>query len=80
MTRKDLTYEQLLKQNRILKRKIGNLQKETKVDVKKLRQESLKEGYQTAERQYEPFVKENRELKKEIRRLQEALQANAILY
>lgn len=80
VSRNDLSYEQLQKQNRILKRKIGNLQKEVKVDIQKLRQDSLKEGYATAEAQYEPFVRENRELKMEIRRLQEALEANAILY
>lgn len=78
--RNDLSYEQLQKQNRILKRKLGNLQKEVKVDVQKLRQDSLKEGYQTAEAQYQPFIEENRKLKRELKSLQEVLQSHAILY
>ena len=74
VARNDLSYEQLKKQNRILKRKIGNLQKDLKVDIQKLRQDSLKEGYQTAVNQYEPYIEENRELKRKLESLEDYVQ------
>lgn len=38
----------LRKQNKILRRQVGSLKKDLKVDVPKLRQECYKEGYNTA--------------------------------
>lgn len=48
-TDEELRY--LRKQNKILKRQIGNLKKELKVDVKALKIECYKQGYLTCENQ-----------------------------
>lgn len=77
MARKDLTYEQLLKQNRILARQLGQLKKDVKVDVRKLRSDSLKEGYNNALGQLQPQINQ---LHDEIERLQTLLQDYGILY
>lgn len=78
--RQGLTYEQLQKQNRILARQLGQLKKEVKVDVKKLRSDSLKEGYNTAVAQLQPQIDLVDELQNEIQRLQEVLQDHGLLY
>jgi hypothetical protein len=80
VARKDLTYEQLQKQNRILARQLGQLKQDLKVDVQKLRHDSLKEGYQTAVNQVQPQIDQVNELQDEIERLQRLLQEYGILY
>lgn len=80
MPRKDLTYEQLQKQNRILTRQLGQLKQDVKVDVRKLRRDSMVEGYENAVRQLQPQIDMVDELHDEIKRLQELLQAENILY
>lgn len=77
VARKDVTYEQLLKQNRILARQLGQLKQDIKVDVRELRNESLKEGYDNAVQQLQPQIDQ---INAEIERLQKILQDNAILY
>lgn len=78
--RKDLTYEQLMKQNRILARQLGQLKADAKVDVRKLRTDSMKEGYSAAVRQLQPQIDQVNELQDEVQRLQELLQFHGILY
>lgn len=80
MGRKDLTYEQLVKQNRILARQLGNFKADAKIDVRKLRTDCLKEGYNTAVQQLQPQIDQVNDLHDEIQRLQELLQDNGILY
>ena len=80
MARREMTHEQLLKENRILKRQVGQLKKDVKVNPRKLRQEALKEGYNNAVAQLQPQIDKVNDLEEEIRRLQETLQAHAILY
>lgn len=80
LPRKDLTYEQLQKQNRILARQLGQLKKDVKVDVRQLRSDSLKEGYSNATQQLQPKIDQVDELHDEIERLQKILQDNGILY
>lgn len=77
MAKKDLSYDQLLNQNRILKRQNGTLKADMKVDIKKLRSDSLKEGYNTAVKQLQPEIDL---LHDEIERLQNRLQEEGILY
>ena len=77
VARKDVTYEQLLKQNRILARQLGQLKQDIKVDVRELRNESLKEGYDNAVQQLQPQIDQ---INAEIERLQKIPQDNAILY
>lgn len=80
MGRKDLTYEQLLKQNRILARQLGQLKGDVKVDPRKLRSDCLKEGYNTAVKQLQPQIDQIDGLHDEIERLQKLLQDHGILY
>lgn len=80
VARKDITYEQLLKQNRILSRQLGQLKQDVKVDVRKLRNDSLKEGYANAIQQLQPQLDQINELQDEIERLQKVLQEYGILY
>lgn len=80
MARKDMTYEQLQKQNRILARQLGQLKKEVKVDVKQLRRDSIVEGYDSAIRQVQPKLDQVNELQNEVERLQKLLQDYGILY
>ncbi|QJT70374.1 hypothetical protein [Microcystis phage MaeS] len=80
MARKDMTYEQLQKANRIMARQLGQLKKDVKVDVQKLRNDSLKEGYNNAISQVQPQLDQVNELHDEIERLQKLLQDYGILY
>jgi hypothetical protein len=80
VARKDLTYEQLQKQNRILARQLGQLKKEVKVDVKQLRRDSMVEGYESAVNQLQPQIDQADGLQNEIERLQKLLQDYGILY
>lgn len=84
VARKDMTYEQLQKQNRILKRQLGQIKQEVKVDVKQLRRDSIVEGYETGVNQIQPQLddlnKQVNKLQDEVERLQELLQSNGILY
>jgi DNA-binding Lrp family transcriptional regulator len=80
VARKDLTYEQLQKQNRILARQLGQLKKEVKVDVKQLRRDSIVEGYESAVNQLQPQIDQADGLQNEIERLQKLLQDYGILY
>lgn len=77
MPKKDLTYAQLEKQNKILKRQNGSLKADMKVDIPVLRQKCYKEGYDTAVRQLNPQIDK---LQDEIERLQRLLQNEGILY
>lgn len=80
LARKDLTYEQLQKQNRILARQLGQLKQDVKVDVRQLRRDSMVEGYESAVKQLQPQLDMVDELHDEIKRLQELLQSENILY